>query len=126
MSILPKPAPALKTPKKIYRRPACDCTHKAMEHAANMSADTDGGMGFTIKRGLCMRCDCKGYRPARVSVRRSAPVARKAEAPPVPRTAATRLTEAAAGEKAKTPSEIIERMAAARGKTHLTTLRKGP
>lgn len=51
--------------------------------------------------------------------------ARKAEAPPVPRTAATRITEAAEATKVATPSEIIARMAEQRGKTHLTTLRKG-
>lgn len=49
----------------------------------------------------------------------------KAATPPVPRTAATRLSEAAAATKVPTPSEIIARMAETRGKTHLTTLRKG-
>lgn len=51
--------------------------------------------------------------------------ARKAEAPPVPRTAAARLQEAAAAEKVKTPSEIIAGMAALRGKTQLSPTRKG-
>jgi hypothetical protein len=50
---------------------------------------------------------------------------RKAEAPPVPRSAASRLSEAANKTQAKTPSEIIAGMAAARGKAQLTTLRKG-
>lgn len=51
--------------------------------------------------------------------------ARKAEAMPVPRTAATRLREAERAEKVPTPTEIIAGMAAARGKTQLSTLRKG-
>lgn len=51
--------------------------------------------------------------------------ARKAETPPVPRTAAARLQESAAAEKAKTPSEIIAGMAAMRGKAQLSTTRKG-
>lgn len=51
---------------------------------------------------------------------------RKAATPPVPRTAATRLAEAADQAKAKTPSEIIAEMAAKRGKSQLSTLRKGP
>ena len=60
--------------------------------------------------------------PGTVAVRQ----ARKAETPPVPRTAATRLNEAAAATKVPTPAEIIQRMADKRGQTHLTTLRKGP
>lgn len=51
--------------------------------------------------------------------------ARKAEAPPVPRTAATRLNEAAAAGKAPTNSEIIARMAEQRGKTQLRPSSKG-
>lgn len=51
--------------------------------------------------------------------------ARKQELPPVPRTAATRLAESAATTKAPSPSEIIASMAAKRGNTHLTSLRKG-
>lgn len=45
--------------------------------------------------------------------------ARKAETPPVPRTAATRLGEAAAAAKVATPSEIIAAMAAKRGQNQL-------
>ena len=50
---------------------------------------------------------------------------RKAAAAPVPRTAATRLQEAAAAEKVKTPSEIIASMAEKRGQARLTPVRKG-
>jgi hypothetical protein len=45
--------------------------------------------------------------------------ARKAETPPVPRTAATRLNEAAAAAKVATPSEVIAAMAAKRGQNQL-------
>jgi len=55
----------------------------------------------------------------------AARAARKAETPPVPRTAAARLQEGAASEKAKTPSEIIASMAALRGKAQLSPPRKG-
>src|SRR3990167_2050775 len=51
--------------------------------------------------------------------------ARKAEAPPVPRTASARLQESAAAEKVKTPSEIIAGMAARRGQAQLSPTRKG-
>lgn len=55
----------------------------------------------------------------------AARVERKRETPPVPRTAAARLSEAAAAEKARTPSEIIAAMAEARGQNRLTPARKG-
>lgn len=45
----------------------------------------------------------------------------KAETPPVPRTAATRLNEAAAAGKTQTPSEIIAAMAAKRGQNQLVS-----
>lgn len=51
--------------------------------------------------------------------------ARKAETPPVPRTAATRMSEAADTTKAPTPSELIAKMAATRGKNQLVGNRKG-
>ena len=50
---------------------------------------------------------------------------RKAAAPSVPRTAASRLAESTAAQKAPTPSEIIAGMAASRGKNRLTEPRKG-
>lgn len=50
---------------------------------------------------------------------------RKAAAPSVPRTAASRLAESSAAQKAPTPSEIIAGMAASRGKNRLTEPRKG-
>lgn len=48
-------------------------------------------------------------------------VARKAAAPSVPRTAASRLEQAEVASKAKTPTEIIAGIAAARGKNRLST-----
>lgn len=48
----------------------------------------------------------------------------KRETAPVPRTAASRLTEAAEATRVKTPSEIIAGMAAQRGKAQLTNFRK--
>lgn len=51
--------------------------------------------------------------------------ARKADTPPVPRTAATRISEASEVTKAPTSSELIARMAASRGKNQLTANRKG-
>ncbi len=48
----------------------------------------------------------------------------KRETAPVPRTAASRLNEAAETGKVKTPAEIIAGMAAARGKANLTNFRK--
>lgn len=48
----------------------------------------------------------------------------KAKAPAVPRTAASRLSELPAGEKPKTPTEIIAGMAAKRGQNRLTPVRK--
>lgn len=48
----------------------------------------------------------------------------KAEKPPVPRTAASRLSEGEAKGKAPTPSEIIAGMAAKRGQHRLTNVRK--
>ena len=51
--------------------------------------------------------------------------ARKAEAPPVPRTAAARLREAETAGKVPSPSEIIASMAATRGKNQLNPIRKG-
>lgn len=49
----------------------------------------------------------------------------KRETAPVPRTAASRLSEAADTGKVKTPAEIIAGMAAARGKAQLSNFRKG-
>ncbi len=49
----------------------------------------------------------------------------KRETAPVPRTAASRLSEAAETGKVKTPAEIIAGMAAARGKATLNSYRKG-
>ncbi len=49
----------------------------------------------------------------------------KENTPSVPRTASSRMSEAAGAEKAKTPSEIIAGMAEKRGKTHLNSIRKG-
>lgn len=48
----------------------------------------------------------------------------KAEKPPVPRTAASRLSEGEAKGKAPTPSEIIAGMASKRGQNRLTNIRK--
>lgn len=48
----------------------------------------------------------------------------KKETPPVPRTASSRMTEAAETGKVRTASEIIAGMAAQRGKAQLTNFRK--